>query len=328
MTDGAPDVGVMFRRELAPETLTSFARAVESQGFDEVWLVEDLGWAGGLTSAAHALAITSTIRVGLGVMPAPARNPAFLAMEITTLARLHPGRFLPGIGHGVAHWMDQVGALPDSQLEALESVLVAVRLLAAGQDVTLDRPSARVKDLKLEFPAQWLAPVAAGVRGPRSLELSGRVADGTILAEPASPPYVAWARQQIEAGRTAGDRRDDHRVTVFVLHALDDDSSAAIEALRTPVAGSLMGEASGQLAPLGIEAEVTVLRDQGFDALAAGLQPDWIRALTVAGDPDLCAQAVLALGEAGADSVVLVPVVGEPETAANEFAERVLPLLR
>lgn len=328
MTDGTPDLGVMFMRELPPERLISFARAVESQGFDELWLVEDLGWAGGLTSAAHALAVTSTIRVGLGVMPAPVRNPAFLAMEIATLARMHPGRFLPGVGHGVAHWMDQVGALPDSQLEALESVLMAVRLLAAGQDVTMDRPSAHMRDLKLEFPPQWLAPVAAGVRGPRSLELSGRVADGTILAEAASPPYVAWARDRIEAGRGAAGRRDDHRLTVFVLHALDDDPDAAIEALRTPVAGSLMGDAARQLGPLGIESEVRALREQGFDALAAGLEPDWIRALAVAGDPNQCAQAVRALGDAGADSIVIVPVVGEPETAANTFAERVLPLLR
>jgi hypothetical protein len=36
------------------------------------------------------------------------------------------------------------------------------------------------------------------VRGPRSLELSGRLADGTILAWPLTGPYIAQAR----AGRT------------------------------------------------------------------------------------------------------------------------------
>ncbi len=328
MTDRAPDLGVMFLRELPPERLTSFARAVESQGFDELWLVEDLGWAGGLTSAAHALAVTSRIRVGLGIVPAPVRNPAFLAMEVATMSRLHPGRFLPGVGHGVGHWMEQVGAMPDSQLEALESALLVVRLLGAGQDVTMDRPSAQVRDLRLQFPPQWLALVAAGVRGPRSLELSGRAADGTILAEGASPAYVAWARAQIEKGRALEGRRDNHRVTVFVLHALDDDPDVAVESLRAPLAGSLMGGAAAQLGPLGIADEVGSLREQGLEALAAGLRPEWIRALTAAGDPNLCAQAVRALGEAGADSVVIVPAVGEPETAANAFAERVLPLLR
>ena len=34
-------------------------------------------------------------------MPAPVRNAAFAAMEISALARLHPGRFHPGLGHGV-----------------------------------------------------------------------------------------------------------------------------------------------------------------------------------------------------------------------------------
>jgi len=43
----------------------------------------------------------------------PLRNPALAAMEIATLARLHPGRFAPAAGHGVLSWMAQVGAGPE-----------------------------------------------------------------------------------------------------------------------------------------------------------------------------------------------------------------------
>jgi hypothetical protein len=37
-------------------------------------------------------------------------------MEVAALARLHPGRFIPGFGHGVRTWMEQVGAAVESPL--------------------------------------------------------------------------------------------------------------------------------------------------------------------------------------------------------------------
>ena len=111
-------IGIMFRREHRPEALPDFARRVEEVGFDELWVVEDCFYGSGIASAATALACTHSITVGLGIMPAVVRNPVFAAMEIATLARLYPGRFLPGLGHGVAEWMHQIGAFPKSQLKS------------------------------------------------------------------------------------------------------------------------------------------------------------------------------------------------------------------
>src|SRR5438105_3626130 len=115
-----PSLGVIFHPQFPLETFVDFARRAEAVGFDELWLWEDSFLAGGLTSAALALAGTQRIKVGIGIMPATVRNPLFVAMEITTLARLYPGRFLPGFGHGSARWMKQIGASPKSTLKALE----------------------------------------------------------------------------------------------------------------------------------------------------------------------------------------------------------------
>ena len=115
-----PSLGVIFHPKFAPETLVDTARRAEAAGFDELWLWEDCFYAGALTSAATALSGTDRIKVGIGLMPVPVRNPLFAAMEITTLARLHPGRFHPGFGHGVDTWMKQIGVYPRSPLRALE----------------------------------------------------------------------------------------------------------------------------------------------------------------------------------------------------------------
>ena len=57
----------------------------------------------------RALAVTERLAVGIGILPAVARNPAITAMELATLAGLAPGRVVAGIGHGVQEWMAQVG---------------------------------------------------------------------------------------------------------------------------------------------------------------------------------------------------------------------------
>src|SRR3954449_6657698 len=132
-----PRIGVMFDRARAPEELAGFAAGAEQAGVDDLWVVEDLSWAGSISSAAIALAATDRLRVGIGIAPAALRNPALLAMELATLARAYPGRLVPGLGHGVAEWMRRVGAEPASKLALLEETIHAVRGLLGGETVTI-----------------------------------------------------------------------------------------------------------------------------------------------------------------------------------------------
>jgi alkanesulfonate monooxygenase SsuD/methylene tetrahydromethanopterin reductase-like flavin-dependent oxidoreductase (luciferase family) len=104
-TSPIPRVGILFRPQLPPERLREFVISAELAGLDDLWMWEDCFLEGGLTSATAALAWSSSLRIGLGLMPVPLRNPALAAMEVATLARLFPGRFVPAVGHGVLPWM-------------------------------------------------------------------------------------------------------------------------------------------------------------------------------------------------------------------------------
>src|SRR4051794_38827741 len=168
------DLGIVIRPELEPEALAEHARRAESAGFAELWLWEDCFLAGAIAMSATALAATERITVGLGVMPAPVRNAAFAAMEVAALARLHPGRFHAGLGHGVDEWMRQVGAKPASQLMQLDEATTALRALLAGQTLHAEGRYVRLRGVGLDHPPATPPPVSLGVRGPRSLELSGR----------------------------------------------------------------------------------------------------------------------------------------------------------
>jgi alkanesulfonate monooxygenase SsuD/methylene tetrahydromethanopterin reductase-like flavin-dependent oxidoreductase (luciferase family) len=323
------DIGVMFRCQSPPENLVAYVQHAEAAGFDEMWLVEDCFFAGGVASTAVALASTRRIKVGLGILPAVARNAAFAAMEIAALARLFPDRLLPGFGHGVGGWMKQIGAFPASQLAALEEVTTAVRALLAGEMVDYQGEHVQLDQVQLAFPLAAPPPVALGVRGPKSLRLSGRVADGTILAEYTSPAYVAWAREQIRAGQRDGGRESaPHRITVYAFCVVDSDRAAALNTLRPLIAsGIASGNLTAHLAPLGLVDEARRLMADGDAArLERDMPDDWIAQLAVAGTPSDCRDAILKLADAGADSIVLVPLENDLETVTY-LSESVLPLL-
>jgi hypothetical protein len=64
-------IGVVSRPQVAAEDLPGITRAVEKAGVDDLWLWEDSFWAGGLVASATALGASTTLRVGLGLMPTP-----------------------------------------------------------------------------------------------------------------------------------------------------------------------------------------------------------------------------------------------------------------
>ncbi len=229
MTTG-PTLGVTFRPQLPPERLREVAQAADAAGVAELWLWEDCFLQGGPTAAGAALAWTDRLRVGVGLLPVPLRNPALVAMEIATLARLFPGRLLPGLGHGVLDWMAQVGARAQSPMGLLREYTAAVRELLHGATVTVDGRYVHLDGVALDWPPAQVPPVLVGARGPKTLALAGELADGVILDSEVTPDGVRAALVHVERGRTAAGRTDPFRVIAY-LEVVD----AAADGLRQQV---------------------------------------------------------------------------------------------
>jgi alkanesulfonate monooxygenase SsuD/methylene tetrahydromethanopterin reductase-like flavin-dependent oxidoreductase (luciferase family) len=206
------------------------ARLADESGLDQLWLWEDCFLESGIAAASAALAWTERVRVGVGLMPVPFRNAALAAMEIATVERLFPGRFIPGVGHGVQDWMEQVGARVESPVTLLREHLNAMRALLDGETVTRQGRYVKLDNVALDWPPATKPVVFAGATGPRSIKLCGEAADGTILTASKSVEGVREARRLIDEGRAEAGRTDKHEVVVYLLAATGPTAAERVEA--------------------------------------------------------------------------------------------------
>ncbi|WP_299444879.1 LLM class flavin-dependent oxidoreductase [uncultured Phycicoccus sp.] len=265
-------LGTIFHPGLEPEALLPFARSAEDAGLDQLWVWEDCFREGGIASAASALGATARIRVGIGVLPVPLRNVALTAMELATLERIHPGRLVAGIGHGVQGWMDQVGARPRSPLTLLREYTEALQRLLAGETVTTAGEYVRLDDVRLSWPPHSPLALHLAGEGPRTLDLVGALGDGLVVPGGYTPERLRSVVQRVaDAAATAGRPRPE--VTTFLPCAFGADGEQRI-------------------------AEHRLRLDVPADAPATEV---W-------GDPQRVAEGVLAYAAAGADAVALLPV--------------------
>ena len=310
-------VGVLLPRDLPAAQVLPFARRAEELGFDELWVVEDLGFRGGVAQAGAVLAATRRLTVGIGIMPAGARNAAFAAMELATLAQLFPGRLIAGIGHGMPDWMRQAGAWPASPLTLLREYTVAVRALLRGEP---GPPPGRYVDVAgtvIGEKPEVVPAVVLGVRGPRSLAVAGQVADGVLLAEPATPPYITASLAHL-AGTP--------EVITYDIAAVDDDGHAARERARTGLMWIGEPDWAPHLAPLPFAPDLAEHRRScsGPEEFARTMPEAWVAELALAGTPDEVRNRIAARHEAGATAVVLAPI-GPDRLAELAQLARVAP---
>ena len=325
MPDGL-SVGVSIASTIPVARLIESYRLAEQSGFDELWIHEDYFYHGGFAAAAMALTATARIAVGIGVVSALVRHPAVTAMEIATLAGAHPGRLRVGIGHGAPEWMRQLGLKPKSPLGALREVLTSVQRLLRGE--TLSQSGLFHFDaVRLAYPSPDV-PLYTGVIGPKSLALSGEIADGTVVTVMAGPKYVERARQITADAAARAARASAHLLPTLTYCFIDRDGAAARRAARAAIAQMLALAGPDLLTQVyGID---DALRDMiargGANVVEAEMPDEWIDWFAAAGEPDRCLERLRSLQGAGSTSVILA--LTEPATVRSSLsllAAEVLP---
>lgn len=321
-------VGLLIGSHIPPADIPHLAALAEENGFGEVWLTEDLWYSSGVITATAALAATSTIPIGLGIQSAVTRHVSIQALDFATIDAMFPGRFMPGIGLGLPAWLNQMGIMPKAPMRAVREAVENTKALLAGETVTVDGIH-QLSEITLAYPARTVPPIYVGAVGPKSIQQTGRIADGLVASTTSGTAYIEWARRLLDAGAAeAGDDRRK-RIVTFALFCGDDDPQAARDALRHSLAFYLtIMQGTDLISVYGIDEELAELATGGVDRVAAGMPDQWLEDLAIAGTPEQCAEKIQAFLDAGSDSVILFPAPFERGEELVRFAgERVIPLL-
>jgi alkanesulfonate monooxygenase SsuD/methylene tetrahydromethanopterin reductase-like flavin-dependent oxidoreductase (luciferase family) len=103
---------------------------------------------------------------------------------------------------------------------ALRSLLAGQEVSTAGRYVSLDR-------VRLDWPPATPPAVMVAGEGPKTVRLTGEVADGTVLPGGSNPDRVARIRDLVLEGRAAARRDDAYELVRFVSAAFGGEVARA-----------------------------------------------------------------------------------------------------
>ena len=190
----------------------AYVAEAERLGVDDLWSAEAWGH-DAATPLAFMAARTSRIRLGTGIMQAGTRTPALLAMTAMSLNAMSGGRFNLGLGVSgpqvIEGWHGIRFERPVQRMrETVEIVRRAVRgerLSYKGKIYELPLPGGEGKALRSAARPQPDIPIYLATLSPRSLEMTGEIADGW-LGTSFMPEHARVFFDHLEAGAVRAGR--------------------------------------------------------------------------------------------------------------------------
>jgi probable F420-dependent oxidoreductase len=301
----------------------------EGLGYRSAWLAEVAGpeafaLAGGVAAA------TTSMDLGVAVVPAATRSPTVLAMAAATVSQLAQGRtFALGVGASsrviVERWH---GADFDPPLQRVRDAVGAVQALLRGErDFT--GPTSRVSRFRAETGPAGPTPVYVGALGPRMLRMAGEIADGVCLN---LMPAAAVPRQlaEIRAGaEEAGRALPDGFGVLARFHVVPCDDPAEGRAFVRAAFGPYYAQPvyNRFLAWCGYPEEASEIA-AGFasgdrDRVARALHDDLVDAIAPVGSPARIRSALEPFADAGIRTAALslnAPSAAEVSSSLRSLA--------
>jgi len=220
---------------------TALGRALETRGFDSVWVVEhthipasrktpypvggdlpSIYWEAyePFTYLAQVAAVTQRLQIGTGICLVPEHHPIALAKRIASLDSLSNGRFLFGVGAG---WnreeLENHGVRYEDRWAVLREYVLAMKAMWTQKD-------AEYHGKFVDFDAVWVEPKPArkphppvfiGAQSKWAIRRVVEYGDGWF---PIAVPNFAEQMQQLEDEcKRAGRNRAEIDVTAISMVA-------------------------------------------------------------------------------------------------------------
>ena len=311
--------------------LGTYGRLAEDAGFESLWVTERYFHEETFSMLGYLAAVTSDLKLGLGVTNPYTRHPALLAMCSATLDRLCGGRFLLGLGRSDRAMIQEHLGIPYHRPRSvLEETVTVLRELLGGRRVSGTVGAFRLRNVGLALaPVQASLPIYLAAIGPRALRLAGAVADGVLLNAYVPTNYVRYAVETVhQAAREAG--RDPQTIEIACMLVMRLTTAPEslfpglkqrlVRLLTEPHVGEILLEQSG-FDPGMLAALRSVVDQRGEQAGVHYITDAMVEEFYVLGSAQACRQRVEAYRQAGVTLPLLLPRLHDYGAVVEAFRQ-------
>jgi len=313
----AQRVGIGLAARGDVEDVIRYADDARRRGLDSVWVHDSYFERDAVTYASAIASHVPDITVALGALNPFTRHPVLVAMTVSALDEMAPGRIVLGMGTGLPLRLAQMGIpyTPEGAVEGVSKSIDTMKALWAGERIPSATPG--LPPIQPMFPPVHKVPIFIAAYRTAFLELAGQKADGYLARPAESIANLKRMLPKIKAASLAAGRPADAVETSGYLLTLVDKTrrEALNRAKREPFVIYMMSVLSDfSLQQTGFDKE---LRDKIMAAwraedyhTAAGLIPDeMLDAFMLCGTSEDVAAKAWQYHQAGMDVPVFQPVI-------------------
>lgn len=331
MTEGAAPVGLGLAARGEVRTAIEHARMAVSAGLDSVWFHESYFERDAVTYATAVATEIPGARVGLGALNPNTRNQVVLAMTVSALDDLAPGRVVLALGSALPLRLRQMNFAydPDRAIADIEATIGNLRRLWRGERLPAGEG---LPDIEPMFPPLHRVPIwVAGYRRAFH-ELAGRAADG-YLTRPAESlaAFQVAVRRIREAELRAGRAEGEVEIGGYLLSLADRSRRAALDrAKREPfVIYMLSVQSEPAMRRAGLDPAIrqsvfAAWREEDYHRAAQIIPDELVDAFLLCGTREEIAERADQFRQAGMTLPILQPVLQENEQVSQVVGAAVL----
>ena len=323
------------------ERLVERVKLAEASGFDKVWVTDERFYREVYSCLAVFAANTTRVSLGPCVTDPFARHPALTAMAIATLDEISGKRAVLALGAGISGFAE-LGLVHNRAPRAIRESVALIRELLKGGPVDFHGEVIHFNHGSLNFkPVRVDIPVYVASNGPLGQRAAGATADAAIMEACGSVEEVKALRAEVERGALKAGRKPRTVKLVARLNGcVARDGRAARDAVR-PTVARLLGRGSLKLATAevqGLKLPAAAVASVGPAPYNEGVKPylkllplvsdRHVDAFALAGTADEIVAHIVALRQAGIDSVIIRPFAsdgGAIEDTIEVFGKQIWP---
>ncbi|GAC1699181.1 MAG: hypothetical protein NVS9B6_10570 [Candidatus Limnocylindrales bacterium] len=321
MPELARRVGIGLAARGSVSDVVDWAERARSSGIESVWFHDSYFERDAVTYATAVAAQVGDLRIGLGALNPFTRDPVLIAMTVSALDELAPGRIALALGTGLPLRLGQMGIpyTPELGVAKVSAAIDTIRALWAGE--RLPSAKAGLPPIQPMFPPVHRVPVfIAAYRSPM-MRLAGEKADG-YLARPAEsiPGFQTLIKRMHAAAGKAGRDPKSIETSGYLLTLVDTTRRAALNrAKREPFVIYMMSILSD--ITLGRAGFDPALRDriaaawraEDYHTAQSLIADELLDAFLLCGSPDEVAARAWEYHEAGMQVPLLQPIVQDTD---------------